>query len=41
MNLPEYKPTKLIFGMLPWMFWTLLSCVLLTLFGPFIPLLFQ
>lgn len=23
-RLPEYKPTRLIFGMVPWMFWTLL-----------------
>ena len=41
MKLPEYKPTPLIFGMIPWMFWTLLATVLFTLFGPFIVLLFR
>jgi hypothetical protein len=41
MNLPEYKPTKLICGMIPWMFWTLLSCVLFALFGPFLAPLFR
>jgi hypothetical protein len=41
MNLPEYKPTKLICGMIPWMFWTLLGVILFTLFGPFLPALFS
>lgn len=41
MKLPDYKPTKLVCGMTPWMFWTLLSVVLFTLFGPFIAVLFR
>lgn len=35
MNLPPYKPTRLIFGLVPWMFWTLLAAVLFSMFGPF------
>ena len=32
----EYKPTRLIFGLIPWMFWTLLAAVLFALLSPFV-----
>lgn len=41
MKIPEYKPTRLICGMVPWMFWTLLAAVAFVLFGPFVAVLFR
>lgn len=41
MKLPDYKPTPLIFGMIPWMFYTLVAAVLFSIFGPFLAVLFR